>query len=346
VFPPVHDVLLHNEGGGRFRDVSAEAGIDALRGAGLGVVHADLDGDGWQDFYVANDAYPNHLWLNRRDGTFVENALVLGTGYNVHGQPEGGMGVFAADLDNDGLDDLFVTNLSVETNTYYRNLGGGLGFADTTGEFRLGATSMALTGFGTVPLDADLDGDLDLFVVNGRVNRADPRPDSWVDEPWSFYAEPNLFYRNEGTAFQKLNGPVADLCSPVEVTRGLAVGDIDEDGDPDLLLVNAEGLARLYRNDAPRSSHWLAVRAVDPALRREAIGARVTVRAGDRTWTRQITRAYSYLSSNDGRARFGLGAMASVDEVEITWPDGLRERFDIPAVDRTVELRRGEGATP
>lgn len=184
-FPPVADALFHNEGDGRFRDVSEIAGMGGVAAAGLGVVCDDFDADGDPDFYVANDAYANNLWINQGDGSFVDRGVLMGAAFNVHGEPEAGMGVVAADLDSDLNPDLFVTHLASETNTYYRNLGAGRGFSDATGQAGLAASSMALTGFGTAALDVDLDGDLDLAVVNGRVNRADPRDDAWVDEPWS-----------------------------------------------------------------------------------------------------------------------------------------------------------------
>ena len=349
--PPVSDVLLHNNGNPAapgFTDVSAKAGLTSTAAAGLGVVCEDLDDDGWPDVYVANDAYPNHLWLNQHDGTFRDAAVVMGAAYNLHGQPEAGMGVLAADLDNDTAPDLFVTHLRIETNTHYRNLGGGAGFADVTGETGLGASSMVFTGFGTAALDIDLDGDLDLVVASGRVNRLDPLPGASVEPPWDLLAEPNLFYLNGGRGrFELLDGPVASFCSPIEITRGLAVGDVDSDGDLDLLITNIHGPARLYRNDAPRRGHWLVVSAIDPRLRRDAIGARITVVSGGRRLVRTIASTSSYLSSCDPRAHFGLGSVDRVDRIEVRWPDGRQEQFRGTEVDRRVRLLRGAGeSTP
>ncbi|MCH8153431.1 MAG: CRTAC1 family protein [Planctomycetes bacterium] len=347
VFTPVHDLLLHNNGDPQepgFTDVTEQAGVSSAAGAGLGVVCEDLNDDGWIDVYVANDGYANHLWLNQGDGTFREAALMMGVAYNLHGQPEAGMGVVAADFDNDTHVDLFMTHLAQETNTLYRNVGGGAGFTDITGRSGLGASSMTYTGFGTAALDVELDGDLDIIVVGGRVALGDPHPNSSVPAPWDRLAEPNLFFVNNGNArFEPVDRPVEALCGRVEVTRGLAIGDIDSDGDLDILISNVQGPARLYRNITPRKGHWLIVRAVDPSLRRDAIGARVTVLCNGQRQVRTIARGFSYLSSSDPRAHFGLGDINRVDRIEVRWPDGMRELFPATDVDRVVQVTRGTG---
>ena len=344
-FPPVHDVLLHNNADGTFTDVSDEAGIRSVAAAaGLGVVCNDFDDDGWCDIYVANDAYPNHLWLNQRDGTFRDAAVIMGAAYNLHGHAEAGMGVVVADLDSDALLDLFVTHLSAETNTLYRNLGSA-GFMDITGQTGLGASSIRYTGFGVAAFDIELDGDPDLVVVNGRVNRLDPLPEASVDPPWDLLAEPNLIYLNLGRGrFELTNRRVAAFCGPAEVTRGLATGDIDRDGDLDILISNVQGRARLYRNDAPREGHWLSVRAVDPRLQRCAIGAQVTLVCGEQRFVQTISRGSSYLSSREPRAHYGLGRVARIDRIDVRWPDGLQESFPGTDADSVVEVVRGRGA--
>ncbi len=347
MFIPVHDLLLHNNGDPRgqgFTDVTEQAGISSAAGASLGVVCEDLNDDGWIDVFVANDGNANHLWLNQGDGTFREAALMMGAAYNLHGQPEAGMGVVAADFDNDTHVDLFITHLTQETNTLYRNVGGGAGFIDITGRSGLGASSMTYTGFGTAALDVELDGDLDIVVVGGKVVLGNPHPNSSVPAPWDRLAEPNLFFVNDGNArFEPVDQPVEALCGRVEVTRGLAIGDIDSDGDLDILISNVQGPARLYRNITPRKGHWLIVRAVDPSLRRDAIGARVTVLCNGQRQVRTITRGFSYLSSSDPRAHFGLGDVNRVDRIEVRWPDGLRESFRATDVDRVVQVTRGTG---
>jgi hypothetical protein len=341
---PIHDLLLRNNGDGTFSDVSETAGMTSVSAAGLGVACADFTGDGLPDVYVANDAYANQLWINQGDGTFEDEAMLAGVAVNIHGQPEAGMGVVLADFANRGTLDIFVTHLSEETNTLYRNLGGVRGFADRTGGSGLGVSSMKHTGFGTAAVDLELDGDVDLIVANGKAHVAEPMPGNLMPEPWSFFSEPNLVFLNNGQGgFERADDALRSLCAPVEVSRGLATGDVDRDGDVDILVGNITGPARLYRNDAPRKGHWLRLRAVDPRLRRDAIGARVTVDLGDRQLTRPINRGFGYQSSSDPWAHFGLGRAERVDRIEVRWPDGLTESFPGVAADQALELIRGEG---
>ncbi len=345
-FYPIHDVLLHNNGDGSFADVSRSAGIASVSAAGLGVVCEDFNDDGRMDIYVANDAFPNNMWINKGDGTFRNDAVILGTALNLNGRPEAGMGVVAADFDNDADVDLFMTHLRHESNTLYLNLGGGSGFDDATAVKGLGESSIPFTGFGTAAFDVELDGDLDLFVANGAVVRRTPFPQAVVSPPWNDYAEPNLFYINDGHGrfSESSGGSMAAICSPAEVSRGVAAGDIDSDGDIDLLVVNLQGAARLYRNDAPRRGHWLGVRAIDPKLGRDAIGARITLAAAGGKRIRTIGAGSSYLSSRDLRAHFGLGDWTQVDGIEVRWPDGVRETFAPPSLDQYITLERGSGS--
>ncbi len=336
------DVLLRNQGDGRFRDVTSEAGIDVATGAGLGVVCEDFDDDGWIDIYVANDGDPNQLWINQHDGTFLDDALIMGASVNAAGVHEAGMGVVAADFDNDTDFDLFVTHLRDETNTFYRNLGTGAGFQDDTAKAGLGSSSTPYTGFGTVPMDLDLDGDLDLVISNGRVRRGERLTEA-LGEPWNLYAEPNLVYFNDdGGSFRLAEVEASDYATPIEIGRGLAIGDLDRDGDLDLVLNNMESTARLYRGEPP-SGHWLVVDAFDPRLGRRAVGARVTLITGSSRQRRTVQGAMSYLSSSDPRAHFGLGAAAEAVTLVVRWPDGLEETFEDVQVDRAITVRRGEG---
>ena len=342
-FPGMPDVLLENDGHGRFLDVSDRSGIASVAHAGLGVVAGDFDGDGDSDFYVANDADPNELWLNDGTGRFEERGVLLGAAVNARGQAEAGMGVVTADLNEDLRHDLFVTHLADESNTLYLQRGDGTGFEDRTVESGLDRASLPLTGFGTAAFDADLDGLLDLVVVNGRVVRGRVREGAVPAAPWDAYAEPNLFFLGRGGGrFDTAEAHGGDLAAAVEVSRGLAAGDFDRDGDLDLLVSNGHGRARIYRNEAPRHGRWLEIEPFDPRLGRVAGGALVTVEADGRRWGRFADGGGSYMSAAEPRAHFGLGEARRAD-VTVRWPDGRTESFPGIETGRAVRLVRGEG---
>ena len=342
-FQPAYDVLLRNRGDGTFEDVSARSGVASKAAPGLGVVAEDLDDDGWIDLYVANDGHANFLWRNRGDGTFEDVAIQYGVAFNARGAPEASMGVLAEDLDGDLRMDLFCTHLKNESNTLYGNL--GTAFQDRTTTSGMSVASTPFTGFGTVALDVELDGDLDLALVNGRVLAGEVEPGAQPDGPWAAYAEPNQLLLQDRGHFAPVAAGAEALTGPVEISRGLAAGDLDRDGDLDLVLTNLRGPARVLQNVAPRRGAWLAVRALDPAHGgREALGARVVVEAGGRRFARTVRRASSYLSSSEPVPRFGLGPAGRVERIEVRWPDGAREVFAGCDVDREVVLRRGEGS--
>jgi hypothetical protein len=292
---------------------------------------------------VANDGKPNHLWVNQHDGTFKEEAAARGLARNAVGQAQANMGVALADLDGDGLGDLFVTHLTDETNTLWRQGPRGL-FRDRTAASGLAATASRGTGFGTVLADFDQDGATDVAVANGRVYRSEPVAEVLLGPFWCRYGERNRLFAGDGRGhFRDISEQNPPLCGTAAVARGLACGDVDGDGALDLLVTTIAGRARLFRNVAPGRGHWLLVRAVDPALHRDAYGAEVTVTAGPRRRLGWVNPGSSYLCSNDPRAHFGLGPVDRVDRIDVAWPDGVKERFPGGPADQALVLRKGEG---
>lgn len=346
--------LFHNRGrdaAGKwlgYEDVSVQSGLAALPSNGLGVVCSDFDEDGWPDVFVANDSRENHLWMNQRNGTFLEEAVRRGVAYDGAGRPPANMGVALADAQGSGRFDLFVTHLSEEIHTLWRQDAPGQ-FRDATSAVGLANPTWRGTGFGTIAIDFDHDGALDLAVVNGRVSRArvastNVRAD--LPEFWKVYAERNqLFQGVKGGWFRDVSPVHPEFAGQADVMRGLAWGDLDRDGAIDLVGSCIEGPVRVYRNIAPKAGHWLIVRPFDPKLTRDALGARVTVRAGDRTWSAAANPGQSYCSSGAPYAHFGLGDH-TIDEVRVDWPDGSRETFPGRAVDRFLTLEKGNGRKP
>jgi hypothetical protein len=325
-----------------FEDVSVASRIGELTGPGLGIAVADFDGDGWPDVFVANDGKPNHLWMNRRNETFAEEAATRGVAYTRMGHAYAGMGVALGDVDNDGLLDLYVTHLTSETNTLWKQGPRG-NFRDATLDAGLTATKWRGTGFGAVMADFDLNGSMDIAVANGRVQRESPARDKpGVAAHWTPYAERNQLLANAGGGrFQDVSPHNRAFSGYFTVARGMACGDIDGDGAPDLLVNAAGEKARLFRNVAPNRGHWIVIRALDPALKREALGAEVAVTAGGVRRVRVITSADSFLSAGPPVAHFGLGAGSIIEAVEVTWPDGMKESFSGGPADQIRVVRKG-----
>ncbi|HUE71093.1 MAG TPA: CRTAC1 family protein [Pirellulaceae bacterium] len=332
----------------RFQDVSFEMGIDGKPGPGLGVVPGDFNGDGWPDLYVANDAAANFLWINQQGSKFVDEAVVGGAACDIAGKPQSSMGVASGDINGDGMNELFTTHLDGEYSTLYVQLAAA-SFEDRTARAGLAGATIPFTGFGTAFLDMDLDGNLDLAIANGRVRRPDRDRAPPADPAafWRAYAEPNQLFLGDGKGGFALVASAQPFCAEPHVARGLAVGDLDNDGDLDLVTSEINGPLRVFRNVAPRAGNWLMVAAIDPQRGgRDAYGAVLTVEAGGKRWSRDINPAYSYLSSNDPRAHFGLGQVDSVDRIIVRWPDGSEESFAGGPANRLVTVRQGEGNPP
>jgi enediyne biosynthesis protein E4 len=333
----------------RFEDVSVTSGIAKKTGPGLGVLCADFDGDHWPDIFIADDGMPNRLFMNQRNGTFREEAAQRGIAYNAFGSPVANMGVAVGDVDSDGLFDIFVTHVSWEQHALWKQGPAGL-FQDQTAASGLSNLKLRGTAFGTVLTDFDCDGALDLALVNGRIKRDNAAGRGVPAEPllpgldsfWHPYAQRNQLFANEGTGrFRDVSDANPALCGTAGVARGLACGDIDNDGDLDLLVVNTGASAQLLRNVAPKRKHWLMIRAIDPALGgRDMYGTEITVTAGPKKWKRLVQPSYSYLVSNDPRAHFGLGASETFDHIQVVWPDGTQENFPGGKADQFLVLRK------
>jgi hypothetical protein len=328
----------------RFEDVTKASGLGDLPGRGLGVACADFDGDGWPDILVANDGEANHLWINRHDGTFHDEAASRGLALNRMGVSEANMGIALGDVFSSDLFDVFITHLSMETNTLWTQDPRGR-FQDRTVATGLTRTHWRGTGFGTVLGDFDQDGRLDLAVVNGQVTRVAKPEDEALGPHWSRYAERNQLFAGEGQGrFREISNFNSAFCGRNNVARGLAYGVFNREGALDLFVTTAGDKARLFRNVAPNRGHWLLVRVVDAKLGgRDAYGAEVRVFMGNRRWLRLVNPASSYMCSNDARAHFGLGSVERVDSIEVRWPDGAVETFPGCDTNQQVVLSKGEG---
>ena len=345
------DRLLRNLGNGRFAQATDRAGMAKEFGNGLGAVPADFDLDGRLDLYVANDGTPNQLWMNR-GGRFENRALFAGSAVNGRGEAEAGMGVTAGDLDGDSDEDLYVTHITGETSTLYLNDGGGL-FTDAGMVAGLDTPSLAMTGFGTGWFDFDNDGDLDLLAVNGAVRRLDraraggeaaARTAAATDHERRF-GQPNQLFRNLGDGrFEDATALGGPSFAAYEVSRGAAFGDVDNDGDTDVLISNNNGPVRLLLNVVGQDGGWIGLRLVAEDGKRDALGSLVHVALDDgRMIVRRVRAQWSYASSSDPRVLVGLGD-AGIEDVRMTWLGGREESFG-PLSPRTYhELREGEGS--
>jgi enediyne biosynthesis protein E4 len=334
-------LLYRNNGDGTFTDVSKEAGIDAPDAKALGVVALDLDDDGKPDLYVANDTTPNFLFHNLGNGRFESVGPVSGCAVSLEGEATASMGVDADDLDGDGRPDLFVTTFARETKPLYRNEGGGQ-FLDASFASGLGSATWHRLGFGTAFLDADRDGNLDLFISNGHVSR---HIDDEGDPNLTFRQKAQLFLNNGRGRFQDISERAGGYFGEGHVGRGLALCDYDNDGLMDAALNNSGEPAVLLHNESKTPNHWLRLELHGTKSNRDAVGARVTLHLpGGRKLVRHRKGGGSYLSACDPRLLVGLGAAARIERVEVRWPSGLLQQVGPLAADRGYLVVEGDPA--
>ncbi len=332
------DRFYRNEGDGTFTDVTEAAGISGEALYSFQPVAFDYDLDGWIDVFVATDSQPKLLWRNLGDGRFEDVAFRAGVALSMNGNPQAGMGVAVGDYDRDLLVDLYVTNFAEDYNTMYKGDGKGF-FRDVTSRLNLRAVTLPYVGWGCGFEDFDSDGDEDLYCVNGHVY---PQVDQLA--LGTRYRQPSLFFENTGDGLLRV--PPAGAGSGFELERagrGSAVGDLDDDGDLDILIENIDDTPLYLRNDSPVQGNWVKVLLVGKDRNRDAIGARLVARVGEHRCLRLVGTSAGFLSSNDPRIHFGLGEADVLDELEITWPDGTLERFaDLPA-GTIVKIHQGMG---
>jgi hypothetical protein len=337
------DRLYHNRGDGTFEDVSDSSKIGSLEGKGLGIAATDFDGDGLIDIYVANDKVENILWFNNGDGTFRDEALLSGCALNREGRPESSMGVDAADFDGDGDDDLFLTHLTRETNTIYVNEPGGV-FNDKSTATGLGPASWKETGWGTAWLDYDNDGWLDIFVANGSIAIVEEQ--ARAGDPFPMRQANRLFQNDGAGGFADVSEKAGPALEILGVSRGAAFGDVDNDGDTDILIVNNGGAVNLLLNEVGASASWLGLRLIGTDGGRDMLGARAEIVLADgRSLWRRARSDGSYCASNDPRVLAGLGRVERVERVRVHWPDGSVEEWTEPATGRYTTLVQGTGRT-
>jgi hypothetical protein len=333
--------FYRNRGDGTFVDVTAAAGLAREFGPALGVATADFNGDHWIDIFVANDQKENQLWINQRDGTFRNLAPLWGVAVGANGEVKANMGVDAGDFDNDGDEDLFITELTGQGSTLYVNAGTGI-FEDQSARQGIRVPSLPYTGFGAAWLDFDNDGWLDIMAVNGYVTQN--LEALGTDNPFPLQQRNQIFRNRRTGGFEEVTGRAGAVFQLAEVSRGAAFGDIDNDGDVDALIANAAGPARLLINQIGSRRHWIGLRLVDQRARRDMVGARVGVMlANGSTLWRRARADGSYASANDPRVLVGLGESAAPVQVRVIWPGGRVETWSDVPPDKYTTLREGEG---
>jgi hypothetical protein len=333
------NILYHNKGDGTFEDVTTKAHIDRTDGHyAFSVSTLDFDEDGWPDIFIACDSTPSILYRNNHDGTFTDVAVPSGAAFNEDGREQAGMGSTVADFNGDGHLDIFKTNFSDDTSTLYRNNGDGT-FTDVTAAAGLGTNTQYL-GWGTMFFDFDNDGWPDLILVNGHVY---PEVDS--QHLGSSFKEPRILYHNNGDGtFRDISASAGPGITATASSRGLAIGDLWNDGRLSAVIANMNAPPSLLLNQIRNANHWITIHTIGRKSNRDGIGARIRVKTGPRTLVDEVRSGSSYISNSDMRVHFGLGTVTTVEWVEIRWPSGLLERFANLAVDEIHTLNEGSGS--
>ena len=330
--------LYHNNHDGTFTDVSDASGVGKPEAKGMGVVLADFNNDGWTDIAVANDSWPNFLFLNKHNGTFEDVSLVSGLAASEDGRYEAGMGIDAADVDGDGWMDVYITHLDFELNRLYRNSQDGT-FTDETFRSKIGNKAVLLSGVAAKFLDYDNDGWPDILQLNGAMLDNISLYHGEVS-----YKEPLLMYRNLGKGeFEKVSDALGpDFVRPI-VGRGLATADYDNDGDIDIVTNNRGDFPSLLRNDGGNANNWLTVQLVGTKSNRDGIGASLKLTSEGKIQVEQAKGGMSYMSASDPRIHFGLGKRAKIASLEITWPSGQVDRLTNPPINQIISVKEGAG---
>jgi hypothetical protein len=341
--PGDSDTLFHQKADGSFEDVSVKAGVnDPQKYYGFSSTFVHVDDDKLLDLIVVNDSTPKQLYINKGDGTFEEVGYPSGIALNENGREQAGMGLAVGDYDNDGRVDFHITNFSDDSNVLYHN-DGDANFTDVTFQAGLGEVTIPFLGWGTSFLDFDNDGWLDVFVVNGHVY---PVVDS---NQWgTSYAQQALLFRNlKNGKFERVGAPPGSALANAWPSRGLAIGDLDGDGRPDVVINNLDSRPTILRNIATPVGHWLDLRLVGDVTKkspRDAIGSIAYLTTGKVRQRRDVFSGGVYCSQNEMTLHFGLGSATKVDKLEVQWPDGVMETFDVPAIDKTITIMQGKGA--
>ena len=327
------DSLFRNNGNGTFTDVTKQAGVaDPMGFYGLGIITSDFDDDGWTDIFVANDSTPNFHYRNKGNGTFEEIGFSAGTAVNENGSEQGSMGATAGDYDHDGKLDIFITNFADEYNTLYRNDGAN-SFTDLSYAAKVAAVSLPHVGWGTKFFDYDNDGWVDIFVANGHVYPQLPN-----------YRQPRLLHRNnhDGT-FTEVSAQFGAVLTELRASRGVAFGDIDNDGDIDLVICDLDGPPQVLRNDGGNANNSILIKTVGVKSNRSGIGAQVKVVSGDLSQIDEVRSGDSYISQSDLRLHFGLEQRTKVDLIQVRWPSGTIDKVTNVGVNRIVTIKEGQG---